>query len=42
MLRHFEDETLVLVAGLQRIHDVRQVVVELHIDDRAHDLADVT
>ena len=40
MLRDFEDEAVALVGGLQRVQDLRQVTVELHVDDGADDLGD--
>ena len=42
VLGHLEDEPLVAVLGLERIQDCRQVAIELHVDDGAHDLADTT
>ena len=40
MLRHFEHQALALVLGVQRVQDRRQLAVELHVDDGAHDLGD--
>ena len=42
MLRHFEHEALALVLGFQRVQDLREPAVELHVDDRADDLGDVS
>ena len=39
MLGHFEHQPVAAVIGLQRVQDLRQMVVELHVDDRPHDLA---
>ena len=39
MLGDLEHQALALVAGLQRVQDLRQMPVELHVDDGAHDLA---
>ncbi len=38
MLRHFEDQPVAVVVGLQRVQDFRQRPVELHVDDGAHHL----
>ena len=40
MLRNFEDEAGAVVVGLKRVHDRRQVLVELHIDHGACHLDD--
>ena len=40
MLGHFEHKARALVGGLQRVEDLGQVAVELHIDDGADDLGD--
>ena len=40
LLRHLEDEAVALVVGLERVEDLRQVAVELHVDDGADDLGD--
>ena len=40
MLRHFEHQAVAAIVGLERIQDLRQIAVELHVDDGAHDLAD--
>ncbi len=40
MLRHFEDQPLPGIVGHQRVQDRRQLAVELHVDDGAHDLGD--
>lgn len=42
MLRNFQHEADVAVLGLQRIENGRQVALELHVDDSAHDLGDAT
>ena len=42
MLRHFENEAIALIGGLQSIQDFRQVIVEFHVDDSADHLRDVT
>ncbi len=42
VLRHLEHQPPALVLGLQRVQDLRQVTVELHVDDGAHDLANAT
>jgi hypothetical protein len=38
MLRHFEDQAVAVIVGLQRIQDGRQAAVELDVDDGAHHL----
>ena len=40
LLRHLEDEAVAVVVGLERVQDLRQVAVELHVDDGADDLRD--
>ena len=42
MLGDLEHEALALVLGLQRVQDRRQVAFELHVDDGADDLGDVS
>ena len=42
MLRDFEHQAVALVLGLQRIEDRRQVILEMHVDDGADDLGDVS
>ena len=42
MLGNFEHQALALVLGLQRVQDRRQVALELHVDDGADDLGDVS
>jgi len=39
-LGDFQDQRAAAVLGMQRVHDVRQVAVELHVDHRAHHLRD--
>ncbi len=41
VLRHFQDETLAIVDGLERVQDLRQLAGELHVDDGADDLRDL-
>jgi hypothetical protein len=41
VLGDFEDEAVAVVVGLQRVQDLRQVAVELHVDDGADDLGNV-
>ncbi len=41
MLRHFQDERLAVVLGVQRVQDRRQDAVELHVDDGARNLRDL-
>jgi hypothetical protein len=41
MLRHFEHETRTVVLRLQRVQDLRQVLVELHVHHGAGDLANM-
>ena len=40
MLGHFQHEARALVAGLQRVEDLWQMALELHVDDGADDLGD--
>ena len=40
MLRHFQHEALAAIVGFQRVHDFRQMAVELHVHHRAHHLGD--
>ena len=42
LLGDFEHQAMALVRGFQRIEDRRQVFVELHVDDGADDLGDVS
>ena len=42
LLGHFEHEAVAAVRGLERVQDLRQVAVELHVDDGADDLRDAT
>ena len=42
MLGDLEHQALALVVGLQRIENRRQMPVELHVDDGAHNLANLT
>ena len=42
MLGDFEHQAVALVRGLQRVEDRRQVIVELHVDDGADDLGDMS
>jgi len=41
MLRDFEHQAVALVLGLERVEDLRQMTVELDVDDRANDLGDL-
>ena len=41
VLRDLEHQALALVRGFQRVQDLGQVAVELHVDDGAHHLADL-
>ena len=34
MLRDLEHQAVALVRGFQRVEDRRQVIVEMHVDDR--------
>ncbi len=40
MLGHLEHEARTAVIGLERVENGRQAALELHVDDRAHDLSD--
>ena len=40
LLRDLEHEAVAVVRGLERVEDLRQVAVELHVDDGADDLGD--
>ena len=40
LLRDFEHEAVAAVRGLERVQNLRQVTVELHVDDGADDLRD--
>ena len=42
MLGDFEHQPVALVLGLQRVEDRRQMLFELHVDDGADDLGDVS
>ena len=42
MLRDFEHQAVAAVLGLERVQDRRQVAVELHVDDGADDLGDLS
>ena len=42
MLGDFEHQAVALVLGLQRVQDRRQVALELHVDDGADDLGDLS
>ena len=42
MLGDFEHQPLALVLGLQRVQDLRQIAFELHVDDGADDLGDLS
>ncbi len=42
VLGNFEHQTVALVFGLQRVEDRRQVTLELHVNDSADDLGDVS
>ena len=41
MLSHLEHEARAMIVGLQRVQDLRQVTIELHVDDGAGHLADM-
>ena len=41
VLGDLEDEALAVVVGLERVQDLGQVVLELHVDDGADDLGDL-
>ena len=42
MLRDLEHQALALVGRLERVQNFGQMAVELHVDDGAHDLANLT
>ena len=42
LLRDFQHQAVALVGGLQSVEDRRQVFVEMHVDDSADDLGDVS
>ena len=42
MLRDFEHQAVALVLGLERVEDRGQLPLELHVDDGADDLGDVS
>ena len=42
MLRDLQDQALTVVSGFQRIQDLGQVILELHVDDRADDLGNLS
>ena len=42
MLGDFEHQAVALVLGLQRVENRRQVILEMHVDDGADDLGDVS
>jgi hypothetical protein len=42
MLRDFENEAVAAVLGLERVQNRRQVIFELHVDDGADDLRDLS
>ena len=42
MLRDFEHQAVAAVLGLERVQDRRQVILELHVDDGADDLGDLS
>ena len=39
MLGDFEHQAVAAIVGLERIEDLRQFALELHVDDGAHHLA---
>ena len=39
MLGDLEHEAVAVVLRLERVQDLGQLIVELHVDDGAHDLA---
>ena len=41
VLGDLEHQALAVVVGLERVQDLGQVVLELHVDDRADDLGDL-
>ena len=40
MLRHLKDQRVIAVLRVQRVQDLRQIAVELHVDNGADDLGD--
>ena len=40
MLRDFEDEAVAAIRRLEGVENLRQMLVELHVDDGADDLGD--
>ena len=42
MLRDFEHQAVAAVLGLERVQDRRQMAFELHVDDGADDLGDLS
>ncbi len=42
MLGDFEHQAIALVRGLQRVENRRQMVLEMHVDDGADDLGDMS
>ena len=42
VLGDFEHQPFALVFGFQRVQDLRQVPLELHVDDGADDLRDLS
>ena len=41
VLGDLEDEALAVIIGFERVQDLRQMVLELHVDDGADDLGDL-
>ncbi len=42
MLRNLENEAVAVVLGFERVQNLRQMAVELYVDDCAHNLANLT
>ena len=42
LLGDFEDQAVALVGGLERVQNRRQILVEVHVDDGADDLGDMS
>src|SRR6266545_1841861 len=42
VLRHFEHQAIAAVRGFERVQDRGQVTIELHVDDSANDLGDLS
>ncbi len=42
MLRNFQNQAVGAVLGFERIENGRQMALELHVDNGAHDLGDAT